>query len=344
MLPPRSFEFQMLYGMADPIKDALVGDGAAGAGLYALRRTAPRHGVSGAAAAGEHLQRIVLAGQLSRARARGAIAHESRRNLPAAADAAKEAAVQHPGATAFHNEPLTDFSARRQSPGDARCPGERGQAARALVSAGDRRPADHARANDRFVQPVASQRRSSARAAGRRRSMPMPRWRAAKGAFAGLARRGASRSGASCCWNRAPDHAPAAFRAGGLGSVRMRQALARGRRRRRRGDRFLRLLRPRNAPAGRRRSGATCRAKRTSYVLRAARRGGRHRAVEFSAGDPVRHDRRGPGHRQHRHHEAGRAIAGHRRQADGNLCRGRDCRPAWSIICRASARRSARRW
>ena len=54
-------------------------------------------------------------------------------------------------------------------------------------------------------------------------------------------------------------------------------------------------------------------------LLRAARRGRRHRAVEFPAGDPLRHDHRGPGHRQHRRHEAGRAVVGHRRQADGSL-------------------------
>ena len=54
-------------------------------------------------------------------------------------------------------------------------------------------------------------------------------------------------------------------------------------------------------------------------LLRAARRGRRDRPVELSAGHPVRHDRGGPGHRQHRHHEAGRAVVRHRRQAHGGL-------------------------
>ena len=50
------------------------------------------------------------------------------------------------------------------------------------------------------------------------------------------------------------------------------------------------------------------------------------------------------GHRQHGGDEAGRAIAGDRRQVDGDLSRARTCRRACSIICPAGARRSARRW
>ena len=43
-------------------------------------------------------------------------------------------------------------------------------------------------------------------------------------------------------------------------------------------------------------------------LLRAARRRRRHRPVELPARDPHRHGGRGPRHRQHGHHEAGRAV------------------------------------
>ena len=63
-VPPAAYEFQMLYGMADPIKDVLVGAGPARARLHALRPTAAGHGVPGPPAAGEHVERVVPAGQL----------------------------------------------------------------------------------------------------------------------------------------------------------------------------------------------------------------------------------------------------------------------------------------
>ena len=63
------------------------------------------------------------------------------------------------------------------------------------------------------------------------------------------------------------------------------------------------------------------------FEYRAARRDGRDRPLEFPAGDPHRHDHRGAGHRQHRGHEAGRAVARHRRQADGDLSRSWSCPP-----------------
>ena len=78
--------------------------------------------------------------------------------------------------------------------------------------------------------------------------------------------------------------------------------------------------------------------------LRAARRHRRHRAVELPAGHPLRHDHGRPRHRQHRRHEAGRAIGGHRRQADGGVSGGRLAARRRQLICRASARKSARRW
>ena len=62
------------------------------------------------------------------------------------------------------------------------------------------------------------------------------------------------------------DHAATPVRPGGLGGLRVRQALARGRRRRRRGDRLLRVLRPRDDRPGR------------APAPRRARRDQRHRA------------------------------------------------------------------
>ena len=100
--------------------------------------------------------------------------------------------------------------------------------------------------------------------------------------------------------------------------------------------------------AGADRAASTARRRRArrgkSLRIPAARRGGRDRALEFSAGDPDRHDHGRAGDRQHGRHEAGRAIVGHGRQADGDLSRARTCRRACSTICPARARRSGRRW
>ncbi len=54
-------------------------------------------------------------------------------------------------------------------------------------------------------------------------------------------------------------------------------------------------------------------------ALLAARRRARHRAVEFSDRDFDRNDFGRTRHRQHRHHETGRAIVDHRRDVDGNV-------------------------
>ena len=94
-----------------------------------------------------------------------------------------------------------------------------------------------------------------------------------------------------------------------------------------------------DAVAGSRRAG-----RGKPLRVHAARRGGRDRAVEFSAGDSHRHDDRGAGHRQHGGHEAGRAIDRHRRQADGDLSRDRPAARRAATICRARAKSSARRW
>ena len=83
----------------------------------------------------------------------------------------------------------------------------------------------------------------------------------------------------------------------------------RGRRRRRRGDRLLRVLRPRDDPPGR--AAASRRPRRDQrHRAPAARRGRGHPALELPAGDPHRHDRRGAGGGQRRDPQAGRAVAG----------------------------------
>ena len=86
----------------------------------------------------------------------------------------------------------------------------------------------------------------------------------------------------------------------GVDGVRGRQDLGRGRRRHRRGDRLLRVLRARDAAL----RAAACRVVQTGererVLLRAARRRRRDPAVELPARDPRRHDHRGARHRQHR--------------------------------------------
>ncbi len=81
------------------------------------------------------------------------------------------------------------------------------------------------------------------------------------------------------------------------------------------------------------------------YRAHRPRRRRGHPALELPAGDPDRHDGRRAGHRQHRHPEAGRAVAGHRAGTwheilrEAGLPRGRA-----QLSSRASARRPARRW
>ena len=95
-----------------------------------------------------------------------------------------------------------------------------------------------------------------------------------------------------CCARAAADPARAPARAGGAPGARVREAVARGRRRRVRGDRLPRVLRARG---GRARRGPRARAgagRAQHDALRAARRGGGDRALELPARDPLRHDRR----------------------------------------------------
>ena len=129
----------------------------------------------------------------------------------------------------------------------------------------------------------------------------------------GLARHRPERAGRRTCVKAADVDPRAALRAGRLGGLRVRQALARGRRRRRRGDRLLRVLRPRDAPAGRAAAARRRRARTNEYFYEP-----RGVAVviapwNFPLAILTRHDRRGAGRRQHGRPEAGRAVAGDRR-------------------------------
>ena len=130
-----------------------------------------------------------------------------------------------------------------------------------------------------------------------------------------------------------------AVRAGRVGGVRMRQAVGRSRRRRRRGDRLLHAI-----YAQQMRDLAMPRAVRLSgrgkqLLLPPARRGGGHRPVELSAGDSDRHDGRGAGRRQHGRHEASRAVVGRSpRSSWRSSARRGISRTAWSTTCRASAK------
>ena len=101
------------------------------------------------------------------------------------------------------------------------------------------------------------------------------------------------------------------FRAGGDRGLRVRQALARGRRRHRRGDRLLRVLRPRDDPPGR---APASRRPGRDQRHRADRPGGRrgHPPLELPAGDPDGDDRRRDRGGQRGDPQAGRAVAGHR--------------------------------
>ena len=244
----------------------------------------------------------------------------------------------------FRNEPLADFSREENRAGDA---GGAGRGRRSS-SAGPIRWSSTARTcrrrrRDRLAQPVAHAR-------GRRPVRPGD-------AGAGRRRRSQAAPAAFPAWR---DTDPR--RAGRLSCVAAAEVM---RRRRfelaawevyecgkpwREADAdvaeaidFCEYYAREMLPPGR--AAAPRRARRGErLLLRAARRRRRHRAVELPARHPVRHDGRGPRHRQHRRHEAGRAVGGHRRQADGGLPGGRPAAGRASTSCPASARRSARRW
>ena len=115
----------------------------------------------------------------------------------------------------------------------------------------------------------------------------------------------------------------------------------RGRRRRLRGHRLLRVLRPRGAAP--RRAAASCshrRARRTRCATGQGRRC-RHRAVELPARDPHRHDHRRARRRQPRHPQARRADARLSRTSWSRRCTRPACPTACCSSCPVAARWSA---
>ena len=149
------------------------------------------------------------------------------------------------------------------------------------------------------------------------------------------ARRGAAARG------RVAARAPARGRR--AGRARVREAVAGGRRRRLRGDRLPRVLRPRGARHRAGRPGAPGPRRAQRDALHAARRRRRDLALELPDRDPARDGHRRPRDRQRGRAQAGRAVAGLRAAARRRRCARRASRPTRSRCCRARAT-SARRW
>ena len=57
-VPQDRFEFQVLYGMAEPIRKALLTEGLRGEAVLSGRGTRLRYGLFGSAALGKHLERV----------------------------------------------------------------------------------------------------------------------------------------------------------------------------------------------------------------------------------------------------------------------------------------------
>ena len=108
------------------------------------------------------------------------------------------------------------------------------------------------------------------------------------------------------------------------GSLRSRQGLGGSGWRHSRGDGFLPFLRPANAPHGPSKTHAASARRGKLPALLAARRRARSCAVEFPNRDSHRHGLGGDCDRQHSHYEAGRAIVRHRCLVDGDV-RGSRC-------------------
>ena len=238
--------------------------------VRAGRRAGPRHGVPGAPAAREHVQRVLRPAPLRRRRG------------PRRPDRGAEGG-RHPGADLA--SPAPAHRRRRPVPVRARA---------ACGSGGGGRPAPPSRSRSSGpTEPSPSRSRPSSTATacapsghdriGRPRPLG-PRRRDLGGVRRRPCRRRGRRGpgpGRPLAVDPGPrtrrrpvrrgrvDAGPTR-RAGRARGVRGRQALGAGRRRRLRGDRLLRVLRPRDAAARRRRRGAVAaRARRTRSATRA---------------------------------------------------------------------------
>ena len=124
---------------------------------------------------------------------------------------------------------------------------------------------------------------------------------------------------------------------------RVREAVARGRCRRVRGDRLPRVLRPRRDRARRGAAAAPGSRRAQRHAVRAPRRDGGDRALELPARDSVRDDVGRARHRQRRGPQAGRAVAGMRADARPGPARRRGARVGASR-CSPARATPARRW
>ena len=77
-VPNRRFEIQMLYGMADPIKEAIQSLGYRVRVYTPYGQLLPWHGIPCPAAAGEHVERFVLAARIRGRAIRGGAACRTR--------------------------------------------------------------------------------------------------------------------------------------------------------------------------------------------------------------------------------------------------------------------------
>ena len=238
-------ELQVLRGLGDPLQEALAAHGLPRPRLLPGRGPRGRHGLPRAPAAGEHEQRLVPAGP-------GA----GRRRLDDLAGPAR------PPREAVRERAGPGAPARARARRARRRPGVARRASCRCASGGDddrlRRPLPARtawwRPPPRRPPPTSTRALDAASAASRR-------WRdtpAAERAAILVARR------------RRPARAPAARRR--PGAARVRQAVARGRRRRLRGDRLPRVLRraarssstAARAPADARASATRCATRRAA--------------------------------------------------------------------------------
>src|SRR5918995_1024204 len=351
-IPDTGYEIQMLYGMAEPMHEAMrrlglrlrvyapVGELVPGM-AYLVRRllenTSNESFVRHRFAEGRDLDEL--------------LAPPGPGELPAATQQAPRSATDPADPALYLPEPVSEW--RRASARDemaravtavrgrdrrARCGRRRGRPRRAGPDR--RRPCDHG-GHARVGRSGGPRRR------GRRRGVVWRRRGRRCGRRGGAgARRMAPHAGAGAGGGVVPRRrldAPAPQRHRCARVLRGWQALGPGRRRRVRGHRLLRVLRPRDpAPRRRRRRpGAVASGRNQPARLPGQRRDRGDRAVELSAGDPDRHDGGRAGRRQPRHPQARRAdapgrVAPHRGAVGGRRAAGRRPVPA-------GARRGGRR-
>ncbi len=331
-LAREAFELQMLYGMADAEKQAIVDAG------YRLRIYMP-YGelIPGMAYLVRRLLENTSNDSFLRASFTEQVAPEvllmnpvehpdALRGRRASEPAAEESPIRikHPALRGdlppFRNEPPTDFAIERNRKAMREALAGSSRAAWAVVSAGDPWRGCGNPGGNYFSQSVGSFGSGGHGGEGGSAACRGGGGGGEGGAGGVEFARGASAGGFSA--GSGGGNAAAAVRAGRLGSVRMRQGVARSGWGCVRGDRFLRILCPRRDGAGAI-AGSGCARRGESVHLHAARRDGGDFAVEFSAGDFDGHDHRGAGHRQYGDHEAGGAIERDRRQADGDFPRDR---------------------